>query len=180
MEQTKVTNNNRDAFFQQVYTVLSYSSKELLDIQEYQGKKILAIDSCGLHYEKMFPTLSITKFEYLQTVKEYQLPSEYFDKLYNKIENIKEKTDLLLLDHCPAIFKYKTELELLNILSALTQNTDAKQCLIRMNTVTLNDNRFVDRFKALSSIVPPKYVINYFIYHQNILSFKITQKQNYK
>lgn len=179
MEQTKVTNSNRDAFFRQVYTVVSYSKQKLLDIQDYQGKKILAIDSCGAHYEKMFPTTTITKFEHVQTVKEYQLSLEHFNKMFNKIENIKEKTDVLLLDHCPTIFKYKTEVELLNILNILTQNTDAKECLIRIDTFTVNDNRLVDRFKALSSIIPTNYIVNYFIYKQNILSFKITQKQNY-
>jgi hypothetical protein len=179
MEQTNVTDSNRIAFFQQVYAVSTYSQKELLDIQEYRDKKILAVDSCGSHYEKMFPEVTITKFEHVQTVKEYQLPQGYFNKLYNKIENIKEKTNVLLLDHCPTIFKYKTEIELADILSIIIKNTDADLCLVRIDTVTLADNRLVDRFKNLSLIIPENYVINYFMYNQKELSFKLTKKQNY-
>jgi hypothetical protein len=85
----------------------------------------------------------------------------------------------LLLDHCPTIFKYKTEIELADILSIIIKNTDADLCLVRIDTVTLADNRLVDRFKNLSLIIPENYVINYFMYNQKELSFKLTKKQNY-
>jgi hypothetical protein len=162
MEQTKVTNDNRIDYFLSVYRVQQFQKNELFDLSLYQHKKVVAIDSCGWYYQQLF--FELTKIEHVQTVKEYQLDQKKFDRLFNKIENIKETGDVLLLDHCPEIFKYKTDIELKDILNVLTNNIQPEQCLIRMDCVTLGDNRLTDRFKNLCRIVPESYVVEYFNY----------------
>jgi hypothetical protein len=172
MEQTTVTDSNRDEFFKTVYSVQTFDSKRLLDIGPFKDKKIVAIDSCGFYYEQVF--FKIFKIEYVHTAKEYKLTA--FDRLFNKVENISEKADVLLLDHCPELFKYKSEIQLKNTLKILTTVVDPTHCLVRMDCATLGDDRLNDRFKNLCSIIPDNYVVDYLNYNRDTLSFKLLKK----
>jgi hypothetical protein len=155
MEQQTVTNINNS--FKSVYFVQNFDQSKLLNISKFKDTKVVAIDSCGFHYENKF--YPIVKIENLQTAKEYRFQRSAYDQLFNRVENINETADVLLLDHCPKLFKYKTLEELAQVLSILTSNIKPKHCLIRMSLVTLNDNRLTDRFKNLVSIVPDSYVV---------------------
>lgn len=177
MEQTKVTDENRLDFFRTLYTVQNFSKNNLLDISQFKNKKIVAVDSCGFYYEKLF--FDIFKIEHVQTVKQFQFAKNMFDKLYNKIENISEKADILILDHCPAIFKYKSEIELKNILETLTSSVSPMHCLVRMNSITLGDNRLTDRFKNLCSIIPETYIVTNLKFSPIELSFQLLKKNEF-
>jgi hypothetical protein len=176
MEQTKVTDQNRSDFFKATHVVQTFHKNDLINIAAFGSKKVIAIDSCGWHYENHF--FKIIKFEHLQTVKEYNLDRSMFDKLFNNLETINEQTDVLLLDHCPNLFKYSTEIELKNILETLTSNTNPKHCLVRMSCVTLGDNRLTDRFKNLCSIIPDNYIVEQLSFDKNLLSFRLLKKQH--
>lgn len=178
MEQTKVTKENRIDFFKIVYTVQSLPKDELFDLSLYKDKIVVAVDSCGFYYEQLF--FNVKKVEYIETVKQYKFDISMFDKLFTDPTNISIKCDVLLLDHCPVIFKYKSVSELKHILSTMVDKMQPMHCLVRMNCATLNDNRFTDRFKSLSSILPDNYIVENFNYDvRNQLSFKLLKKHDF-
>jgi len=176
MEKTKVTDKNREEFFKSTYKVQTLNKKQLFDLFNFENKKIVALDSCGFHYEKNF--FKITKIEHIRTVKEYMLSNIYFDKLFNSLDTLKTECDVLLLDHCPRFFKYKSIDELQFILNLLTTNFNPKHCLIRFNTITLADNKLTNRFKNLCKIFPEDYLVDEFHYDRDELSAKIIKKNN--
>ena len=174
MEQSQITESNRNDYFKTVYTVQTFAREELLDIAPFKDKKIVAIDSCGFYYQQLF--FNIFKIEHVQTASAYKLDRDSFNRLFNNINNISEKGDVLLLDHCPLLFKYKSELELKTVLTTLTDIIKPTHCLIRMSCATLGDNRLTDRFKNLCSIIPNNYVVEHLHYTPLILSFKLLKK----
>ena len=177
MEQTKITEENMQDLYKSVYNVLSLPKSSLFDLDLYPDLPILAVDSCGWHYKNVFSKNNILKVEAVSTAKNYQLSKNQFDKLFVDATSIKFNDDcVLLLDHCPAIFKYKNENELNEIFYALLNNISAVICLVRINTTTLDDNRFVDRFTNLTKIIPSNYVVVKFEYTLRELKFEIKRK----
>lgn len=178
MEQTKVTEENREDFFRKAYLVQTFSKSDLFSIEKYNQYPIVAIDSCGWHYESLFPDIKIIKIESIETVKEFNLDKTQFDKLFNNVSLIKFPDEcVLLLDHCPRIFKYRTENEMKGILKNLLESTNAKFCLARFVTATLGDNRLTDRFSNLIQIIPENYIVSSFVFNSRTFSFEIKRKE---
>jgi len=179
MEQTKITEHNRLDFYNNVYNV-NFIQANLIDISQFSDQLIIALDSCGLIYKKHFPTANIKIIEHVETAKQYQLARSDYDKLFDNTNSITvDKDSVLLLDHCPSIFKYKTQQELANTLTTLTDTIDPKYCIVRLAVITLGDNRLTDRFQNLSKIIPRKYSVVKFNYDQKYILIELKRKVTY-
>ena len=176
MEQTKINDQNRQDYYENVYSI-EYIKNNLIDISPYVNETIVAVDSCGYLYRDSFSNLTLQIVENLQTVKQFNLDRTYYDKLFDSPERITVvKNEILLLDHCPSIFKYKTLDQLVDVISILTKTIDPKYCIVRIALITLGDNRLADRFKYLSQIIPDNYIVCRYCYNMEYLTFEIKRK----
>ena len=179
MEQTKITEHNRLEYYNNVYNV-DFIQANLIDIGRFSDQLIIALDSCGLIYKNYFPTANIKIIEHVETAKQYQLARSDYDKLFNNTNAITvDKDGVLLLDHCPSIFKYKTQQELSDTLTTLTDTIDPRYCIVRLALITSGDNRLTDRFQNLSKIIPRKYSVVKFNYDQDYILIELKRKVAY-
>lgn len=176
MEQTKINDQNRQDYYENVYSI-EYIKNNLIDLSSHDGETIVAVDSCGYLYRNSFSNLTLQVIENLQTVKQFNLDHTYYDKLFDSLDRITVAKDaVLLLDHCPSIFKYKTLDQLVDVISTLTKTIDPKHCIGRIALITLGDNRLADRFKYLSQIIPDNYIVCRYCYDLDYLTFEIKRK----
>ena len=181
---TAPNDQNREAYYKNVYPVLSMSADQLIDLNKLgTGKKII-IDSCAWYYKKIFPEHDIMQVEGLSTCKNYKLNKTQADKIFNDINQLKFPdmycpNSVLIIDHAN-LLKYRSVTELNQLFNNLTQNIQPKEFHIRMFTTTMNDFRLHDRVKDLINMVPTNYITSQFSYCTPSLTAIYKLKYNYE
>lgn len=187
----KAINRNPNAFYRRTYPVISMEKNELINISElYRGKKIIAVDCAGWHYQNIFSDSDVYRLEGVYVCKNVSMDKSKFDRLYDDkdVDNLKfpvlnfENT-VLLLDHSPML-KYRTGPELNKVLEDLVRSTDPDIIHLRLPLVTTNDFRLGDRFTELTTIVPAGYITTMFNFNLSttekpMLTAKFTKIKKY-
>lgn len=171
LKQTQVTDQNRDQFYKQVYPQQFGSKQQLINLNQFDTKNVVAIDCCGWHYRDLFFEKTVLSIDPIKTALEFKLPK---NKIYKLIDN-RHDNDLIwpvfdagdctvLFDRSP-ILKYKTLSQLKSIFDTVMQTYNPRFLIVRLNTVFIDSNRLTDRFYELSSITVKNSVVKEFHYN---------------
>ena len=184
----KAINRSPDSFYRHVYPVMKMHKSDLIDIEsEYAGKKIVIVDSCGWFYQQVFPNADIHKMESLYMCKNVSMGKEKIDSIYDdqNFEKLKFPSRnfpgcVVIIDHSP-ILKYRSALQMQEVLTDLTQSTQAELLHIRLPLWTTDDYRFSDRLHELVNIIPKNYVTTEFLFNINsgLIGAKFKKLLNY-
>jgi len=179
MQQTKVTEDNREDFYKQVYPVVGMEKAELINLDNLPGNKII-IDSAGWYYEQHFPNQKIIKFEHLDTCSSYKFTKEKFNYIFTneKIPTVDVGENSLIYDN-GTYLKYKNSAELKQSIQYFVEKFKSSVIVFRTTTITLNDSRFEDRPHNLLSIVPDEYIVTLFNFAPGHIHIEMKLKQNY-
>lgn len=170
----KAINRSPDSFYRHAYPVMKMHKSDLIDIEsEYVGKKIVMVDSCGWFYQQVFPNADIHKMESWYMCKNASMGKEKVDSIFDdrNFEKLKFPGrnfpgSVVIIDHSP-ILKYRCALQMQEILTDLTQSTQAELLHVRLPLWTTDDYRFSDRLHELVNITPKNYVTTEFLYNIN-------------
>lgn len=179
LQETRVTDKNRNAFYKMLYPVLAMPREKLINLNLYKNSTKIIIDSCAWHYKEVFPDHNIIQVESLQTCKAYQLPRSRADVIYtSNFPAMPNPESVLILDHAP-LLKYKSTSQLHTMLTELADNTQANIIIVRMSAVTLGDYRFHDRVKELVNITPINFITTEFSYSSKVITANYKRLQQY-
>jgi hypothetical protein len=170
-KKTQVTDQNRDQFYKKVYPHQFDSKQQLINLNQFDTKNVVAIDCCGWHYRDLFLEKNVLSVDPIKAALEFKLPK---DQIYKLIDN---RTDdnliwpkfavgdcTVLFDRSP-ILKYKTLNELTSIFDAVINVYQPRFLVVRLSTVFVDSNRLVDRFYDLATIKVKNSVIKEFHYN---------------
>lgn len=184
----KAINRSPHSFYRHVYPVMKMHKSNLIDIEsEYVGKKIVIVDSCGWFYQQVFPNADIHKMESWHMCKNVSMEKEKVDSIFDdrNFEKLKFPGrhfpgSVVIIDNSP-ILKYRCPLQMQEILTDLTQSTQAELLHVRLPLWTTDDYRFGDRLHELVNITPKNYITTEFLYNINsgLIAAKFKKLLNY-
>lgn len=169
MRQTKVTNANRLAFYQQLYPMQSEDMSTLMDITDVSGP-IITIDCCGWRYRDVFKK-EIIMIETVTAAKQFALDKSKFTRLVDDRDgpgpsrwpNVDAPGCLLLLDRSP-LLKYKTLKQIQDLVQNLTNHYQPNLVRLRGDLMFVDDPRLCDRFYNWTNFQIFGYTIQRFLY----------------
>lgn len=183
MQQTKVTDDNRQDFYRVVYPVQRDAVAQLIDISAFR-EEIIAIDCCGWHYAEKF-NRSVIMVETTTSVKNYNLTQDHYTYLLDDSNDILRWPDLpdsqnavLLLDRSP-LLKYLSLQEIDAVVDTMIKKYSPNRILIRGYLQFIDDCRLVDRLTNWGSFLDrPNYVTTKFIYDTDIMTYCVYIRKN--
>lgn len=168
--QTKVTDFNRENFYKQVYDHQTCDSTSLVNLSQLGSEKKLLIDCCGWHYKNCFPSESIIALENINTVLEYRLTKNQFDKMFDGRNNniptwprLNIKDAIIVFDRSP-LLKYQNLENIKKILNSVCLAYHPKLIVMKQNLLFVDDPRLVDRFYNVSKLSVDGCVVKKFNY----------------
>jgi|LakMenEpi03Aug12_release.lakeMendotaPanAssembly.Ray.scaffolds.fasta_scaffold437595_1 hypothetical protein len=171
--QTKVTDENRDKFYQQVYCQQFDSKHQLINLEIFSNECVL-VDCCAWHYYDMFPNNRIIRLETVKNALQFKLSRNKFDKLVDDQQDhcirwpsLDVVTPVVVFDRSPML-KYRSLANLTNLLTSVSNAYQASHLIINMNTTFIDDTRLVDRFYNMASINIPGFTVKEFVYSVSI------------
>jgi hypothetical protein len=183
VQQTKVTDSNRQDFYRAVYPMQKDAVDQLIDIS-FLGEPIVAIDCCGWHYAKLFnkPMIMV---ETTTSVDNYALTQDHYTHLLDDRNDILRWPDLpytqdgtLLLDRSP-LLKYRSLQELKDIVEEMIQKYRPSRVLIRGYLYFVDDCRLVDRLTNWFDFLNrPNFVTTRFSYDTDGMLYFIDFKRH--
>jgi hypothetical protein len=182
--QTKVNDNNRSQFYQQVYCQQLDTKQQLVDLEMFSNDCVL-VDCCGWHYQNVFQDKKIFKLETLKTASQFKLGRNQFNKLIDdrtdnqiKWPTLEVSDPVLIFDRSPML-KYHSLNKILSILSDSVYQYNATDLIVNLNTIFIDDSRVVDRFYNLANISIAKFAVREFLYSARNNKLFIHFKRNY-
>lgn len=170
--QTKIGDNNRDDFYQQVYRQQFKSKQQLINLELFSNDCVL-IDCCGWHYRNLFPNNNIKILETVKNALQFKLDRSTFDKLINdQLDHhigwpeLNTVSPVLIFDQSPML-KYRSISNLNKLLNDAVENFHASELIVNLNTTFIDDTRLTDRFYNLSNISISNFIIVEFTYNAN-------------
>lgn len=167
--QTKVNDNNRDNFYQQVYRQQYDSKQHLINLEMFSGECLL-IDCCGWHYRNTFPKSNIKSLETIKSALQFKLDRTKFDKLiddrqdhYVSWPKLDTVDPVLIFDRSPML-KYRSIPDLIELLNSAVEKYHASELVVNLDATFIDDNRLTDRFYNLSNINIKDFTVREFIY----------------
>jgi len=152
-------------FYKQIYFVQNFSRQELIDLHEFSADRpVIVVDSCGWHYQQIFPQHNIHRVEGVTTCKNMKISREQVDTLFDDrgefpiFPNIGFDNAVVILDHS-LLLKYRTPNEIKTILDTLTTKIPCVDICVRLGLLYSNDDRFQNRLEQLIKIVPNGYSV---------------------
>lgn len=168
--QTKVTNDNRDQFYKQVYRHQFNSKSQLVDLTKFSNDCVI-VDCCGWYYRDLFPGNNIISLETLKNALQFKLDRSKFNKLINDQKDhiigwppLDTINPVLIFDRSPML-KYRSIPDLVSVLSDAAETYCASQLVVNIDTTFVDDSRVVDRFYNLSAISIKNFTVVEFTYH---------------
>lgn len=182
MKQTKIDDQNRTNFYSTVYPMVNENANTLLNISA-ETNRIIFIDCCGWHYNKIFDKDEIV-LETFFSVKNYQLSRDQFTKL------IDDRNDgiawpplpaivnpVVILDRSP-ILKYRTVPELKSMLLDIVQCYNPVKLIMRGHLQFIDDSRLQDRIRSWHDLFDvSKYVTVKFCYDTDSMTYELIIKR---
>jgi hypothetical protein len=167
MQQTTITDENRQDFYNLVYKQSRHNITPLIDISMHDLP--IMVDCLGKHYEEHF-NKKVYKLETLTSVKNFKLPIDYFDRLIDDQKEqdigwpeVKLNKSVLIFDRSP-LLKYRSVDDLHKILTQTSNKYTPTKIILRLNLTFIDDNRFDNRIKNLSQLELDRYRIEKFSY----------------
>jgi len=179
--QTKVTDQNSQDFFKNVYPHLNNSKDQLIQLNDYNVSTFVLVDCCGWHYKSIWQELSIIGLETLSTLKEYKLDRQKFQGIIDNRDHTNIKWPAIDVNNCALIFdrsvllKYRTVDNIVNVITDAAEKYYPAHIVLNAATLFIDDSRFGDRVTALSKLIIPGYVVTSFVY--SITNIKISFKK---
>lgn len=180
--QTKVTDQNRQAFLNHVYPHLTKTKEGLVQLNEYDVSSFVLADCCGWHYRALWPDLNIIGLETLYGIKEYNLERSKFQGIidnrdyYNIIwPSLSVAGHALVFDHS-SILKYRTIDGIIDVISSAVEKYQPTIIVFRALTLFIDDPRLGDRLVSLSSLLIPGYIVTKFMYDTKNVSITYKRK----
>lgn len=181
---TKVNDNNRIQVYQTVYRQQFDTKQELVDLDLFSNDCVL-IDCCGWHYQQIFPDKKIIKLETVASALQFKLDQKQFDKLVDhqidkniiRWPNLSISTPALIFDRSP-ILKYRSIDNLLDMLNEVIDHYNANDLVINLETMFIDDPRFVDRFYNLANMKILNFTVREFTYSTHTFKLYIHFKRN--
>lgn len=183
VRQTKVTADNRQEFFNQVYGQRRQFNDALIDLDQYDVDGFVIVDCCSWEYKQLYPNSNIIGLETGSAITEYALDQSLYQGVIDNEDfyNIKwphvcaiDKS-ALIFDYSPML-KYRTTDNIVKLMSDAAETYQSKFIVMRTNVAMIDDSRLGDRLTNLSKLLIPNYVVTEFLY--NTLSLKISYKRN--
>lgn len=171
LQQTQVTDQNRDQFYQRVYPQQLCSKQQLVNLNLFDVKNVVAIDCCGWYYRKLFLEKTVLFVDPIKTALDFKLPK---DKIYKLVDNRKddvlvwpkfEVSDCIVLFDRSPILKYKSLSQLTSVFDTVVNTYQAQFLVVRLSTVFVDSNRLTDRFYDLASLKVKNFVVKQFDYN---------------
>ena len=167
--QTKVSDDNRDRFYQQVYRHQFDSKQQLVNLESFSNHCVL-VDCCGWHYRNIFPNNNIKILETVKSALQFKLDRCMFDKLINDQQDqhigwpeLNTIDPVLVFDRSPML-KYRSIPDLNNLLNIAVEKYHASELVVNLDTTFIDDTRLTDRFYNLSSISVNDFTVREFMY----------------
>jgi len=185
-QQTKVTDQNSNDFFCQVYYHQTATKEQLVNLDDFNESNIILVDCCGWYYKKLFPNKSIIAFETLKTVKQFKLDNTYFDRLIDNQTDSRIGWPSISPGNCAVIFdrspllNYLTLEQISNILAKITDSYLPNTVVLEQRLIFLDDFRSLDRFYNIAKIEIAGYVVTKFIYDTDVMHLSIRFKKKNK
>jgi hypothetical protein len=184
MLQTKVKDDNRDSFYQQVYQHQLDSKQQLINLELFSNECVL-VDCCGWHYRNMFPNSNIKSLETVKNAVQFKLDRAMFDKLIDDQQDhhiawpdLNTVDPVLIFDRSPML-KYRGIPELTKILTDAVEKYHASELVVNLTTTFIDDVRLTDRFYNLSSITIKHFTVTEFTYSANSNKLFMHVKRNH-
>ena len=183
-QQTKVTDQNRSAYFQTVYAHQTLTKDQLVNLDVLSESTIMLIDCCSWHYKKLFSNKNIIGLETIKTVKDFGLDRTHFDKLIdNQFDDsigwpsVSETNCALIFDRSP-ILRYTSVEKLSSILNTTASKYDPNTIVLELPLMFIDQPCLVDKFYTLSLLTINNYIVTEFNYNTNAmhLSVKFSRK----
>jgi hypothetical protein len=178
-QQSKITEQNKNTFFQKIYHHQNNSKEQLINLDELRESTIIIIDCCGWHYKKLFPYKSIIALETFWTVKNFELDSTYFDQLFHFQSSAYVNWPSVPTDECAVVLdrspllRYQTTEQLSCILHSI-KNKYSPDCIaIEQMLIDIDDSRLVDRFYNIAKLKIDNYLVDQFNYNTNTMRVSI-------
>jgi hypothetical protein len=182
--QTKVKDNNRDRFYQQVYRHQFDTKQQLINLELFSNDCVL-VDCCGWHYRNLFPKNNIKILETVKNALQFKLDRVMFDKLIDDQRDehigwpeLNTVDPILIFDRSP-ILKYRSIPDLIKVLNDVVKKYHASELIVNLDTTFVDDTRLVDRFCNLSTIGIDHFIIVEFAYKANTKKLFIHTKRKH-
>lgn len=182
--QTKVDDNNRQQFYQQVYRHQFDSKSTLVNLDMFNNECVL-IDCCGWHYRDLFPDKKIISLETVKSALQFKLDRSQFDKLIDDQKDthigwptLSAKNPVLIFDRSP-ILKYRSVDNLISVLNNAVEKYDPSELVVNLNLVFVDDDRLKDRFYNFSSMSIRNFTVREFVYNIETSRLFVRFKKNY-
>jgi hypothetical protein len=171
LKQTQVTDQNRDQFYKQVYPHQLDSKQQLINLNQFDTKNVVAIDCCGWHYRDLFLEKNVLSVDPVRAALEFKLSKDRVYKLVDNRNDHKLVWPKFDADNCTVLFdrspilKYKTLSKLTSIFDAVVDAYQPKFLVVRLSTVFIDSNRLTDRFYELATVKVKNSVVKEFRYN---------------
>jgi hypothetical protein len=185
-QQTKVTEQNLNSFFQKLYHHQTNNKKQLVDLDVLNEPTAIVVDCCGWHYKKLFPNKSVVAVETIKTVKQFNLDKTYFDRLIDNQSDDRLGWPSIPPGNCAVIFdrspllKYQTLAQISNMLAKAADKYVPDTVILEQSLTFIDDVRSIDRFYDIAKIEIAGYVVTKFMYDTDGIHLSIRFKKKSK
>ena len=185
--QTKVTDQNRIAFYQVLYQHQTNIKSQLINLDQLTESVIVMIDCCGWHYKNLFPKKSIIGFETFKSISLFKLDKTYFDKIIDNQRDNRIGWPNLVIDNCAIIFDRSPMLKYISVeqISTILNNVAIKYLpstiVLKQSLIFTDGPRLLDRFYEIVKLSIDGYIVKTVEYYseENYWYVKFQKKIDY-
>ena len=163
--QTKVTDQNRIAFYQALYQHQTNIKSQLINLDQLTESVIVMIDCCGWHYKNLFPKKSIIGFETFKSISQFKLDKTYFDKIIDDHRDNRIGWPNLVIDNCAIVFDRSPMLKYISVeqISTILNNVAIKYLpstiVLKQSLIFTDGPRLLDRFYEIVKLSIDGYIV---------------------
>jgi hypothetical protein len=165
--QTKVTDSNRQDFYNSMYS----HQVDLINLNTIPAENFVVVDAFrGQQYREKFPQAHIIVLETLSNAKQFRLQKNQFDylidsRIFNQISwpQLPKTNNVVILDQVPML-KYLTVQEIKDTLEAMCLRYHPGRVIFRSLVWFIDDDRLQERLDQLCMINIKNYVVKKFYY----------------
>ena len=163
--QTKVTDQNRIAFYQALYQHQTNIKSQLINLDQLTESVIVMIDCCGWHYKNLFPKKSIIGFETFKSISQFKLDKTYFDKIIDNQRDNRIGWPNLVIDNCAIVFDRSPMLKYISVeqISTILNNVAIKYLpstiVLKQSLIFTDGPRLLDRFYEIVKLSIDGYIV---------------------
>jgi hypothetical protein len=169
--QTTVADQNKIAFYQQVYFHQKNSKSQLVNLDHLSESTAILIDCCGWHYKNLFLEKNIVALECFKTIKQFKLDKTYFDKMIDNQSDNLPTWPGMTVDNCAVIFdrspilKYCSLEKIAKMLGDVCIKYQPTTVILNHSLMFVDGPRLLDRFYEIAKLSISEYFVKTFEYN---------------